>query len=177
MPPLNEVKDLLERIEFAENSLRNTGENVMADYFVQCRYAIKTLLEQRDFAQGLLIKSTAKILALEETLNLIRYQKEMDSPLTEKERRVLEKNDVWLCDCGYRHSGVYEGFQCMWCGRFFHAAAYKVGIYCKLCKYLSPKEHEQHSEPHMCQKYDKFVTHMGQHPEIVRLGECDEPIK
>jgi hypothetical protein len=51
-------------------------------------------------------------------------------------------------------------------------------IYCELCKYLSVKEHEQTSEKehHMCKKYNKRVFHMGHHPEIVRLQECDEPV-
>lgn len=50
--------------------------------------------------------------------------------------------------------------------------------YCKLCKYLSPKEHEQTSkkEHHICAKYNKRVLHMGHHPEIVRLPGCDEPL-
>jgi hypothetical protein len=49
--------------------------------------------------------------------------------------------------------------------------------YCKLCKYLSVKEYEQTSnkEHHVCNKYHKRVLHMGHHPEIVRLQECDEP--
>jgi len=53
-----------------------------------------------------------------------------------------------------------------------------VILYCKLCKYLSPKEHEQTSkkEKHICQKYSKQVKHLGHHPELPRLPECDEPM-
>ena len=53
-----------------------------------------------------------------------------------------------------------------------------VILYCKLCKYLSPKEHEQTSkkEKHICKKYSKQVKHLGHHPELPRLPECDEPM-
>jgi hypothetical protein len=49
--------------------------------------------------------------------------------------------------------------------------------YCKNCKYLFPKECDQtiEKEHHLCVKYHKRVLHMGHHPEIVRLQECDEP--
>jgi len=48
--------------------------------------------------------------------------------------------------------------------------------YCDDCKYLKPKEQEQTKEKefHMCLKYNKQVMHLGEHPKIRRLKECDE---
>lgn len=51
-------------------------------------------------------------------------------------------------------------------------------LYCGLCKYLIPKEREQKKgERHHCLKYDKRLRHLGHHPEIPRLPECDEPLR
>jgi hypothetical protein len=49
---------------------------------------------------------------------------------------------------------------------------------CGICKFLSPKENEQTDKKvnHHCAKYNKRVRHLGHHPELPRLPECDEPI-
>ncbi len=48
--------------------------------------------------------------------------------------------------------------------------------FCGECPMLSVKEREQkRGEKHYCQKYNKQVFHMGMHPDIVRVPECDEP--
>lgn len=47
--------------------------------------------------------------------------------------------------------------------------------FCRTCKYLNPKEHEQTSskQSHVCGRYHKRVFHRGFHPDIPRLSECD----
>jgi len=48
--------------------------------------------------------------------------------------------------------------------------------FCGECPMLSVKEREQkRGEKHFCQKYNKQIFHMGMHPDIVRVPECDEP--
>lgn len=43
------------------------------------------------------------------------------------------------------------------------------------CPNLKPTEAEQsrQKEGHTCQKYGKRVRHMGYHPRLVRLDECE----
>jgi hypothetical protein len=49
--------------------------------------------------------------------------------------------------------------------------------FCGECQMLSVKErHQKRGEKHFCQKYNKQVFHMGMHPEIVRVPECDEVV-
>jgi hypothetical protein len=47
------------------------------------------------------------------------------------------------------------------------------------CKYLSITEEQQQivgskKNPHICTKYNYRVYHMQYHPQLVRLGKCDE---
>lgn len=60
--------------------------------------------------------------------------------------------------------------------------------FCDGCRFLAPTEKEQsqmggsgerqHKPPHWCTKYDKQVKHLGRHPNIVALSDCDvwEPV-
>ena len=49
--------------------------------------------------------------------------------------------------------------------------------FCGECPMLSVKERNQkRGEKHYCNKYNKQVFHMGMHPKIVRVPECDEVV-
>ncbi len=48
--------------------------------------------------------------------------------------------------------------------------------FCGECPMLSVTEKMQkRGDKHWCKKYNKQVFHMGLHPKIVRVPECDEP--
>lgn len=49
--------------------------------------------------------------------------------------------------------------------------------YCGECSMLSVKERNQkRGKKHFCNRYNRQVFHMGMHPEIVRVPECDEVV-
>ncbi len=49
--------------------------------------------------------------------------------------------------------------------------------FCGECPMLSVTERNQkRHEKHFCKKYNRQVFHMGMHPKIVRVPECDEVV-
>jgi hypothetical protein len=52
----------------------------------------------------------------------------------------------------------------------------EIKIYdCNDCKYMTVKEGNQseNKEPHMCSKYDTRIYHLGRHPRLIPIDECE----